>query len=153
MTSYFLLLTLTLASSYFCECSPFPSPPPPDPTPPGPRPPGADGKQALPTQPTSELTHSQEWSNWKVENERGYVNDKEELFRRDVWLANKMYIEQHNLKKAQQSGYHLAMNQFGDLVSFYAYKVLYCNCIGYINFNCSKNRFEKWVKRLYQTTT
>ena len=41
---------------------------------------------------------------------------QEELQRHFVWLANKKYIEQHNAN-AQEFGYTLGINQYGDLVS------------------------------------
>lgn len=70
------------------------------------------------TNPLDGLTFAEEWSNWKLQNEKRYSNLEEESFRRYVWLSNKMYIVKHNLKSAEV-GYELAMNQFGDLVSHY----------------------------------
>ncbi len=138
MAVYFLLLTLSITSSHLCICSPFPSPSPPTPAPPGPpvgpptpAPPGPPVGPPTPAPPgppvgpptlsSSELTFGQEWGLWKLHNEKRYETDKEESFRRDVWMINKMYIEEHNAKNAEQYGYTLAMNHFGDLVSVYVY--------------------------------
>ena len=42
---------------------------------------------------------------------------QEELHRHTVWVANRQYIEDHNTFSAEKTGFILAMNQFGDLVS------------------------------------
>ncbi len=43
---------------------------------------------------------------------------QDELKRHGVWWANKLYVEEHNLNMATALGYHLKMNQFGDMVSY-----------------------------------
>ena len=44
-----------------------------------------------------------------------FVVVQEELEKHITWLANKKYIEEHNVN-ADLFGYKLAMNQFGDMV-------------------------------------
>ncbi len=110
MAVYFLFLTLLISAVHFCTGSPFPSPSPPSPDSPA----SPDG---LPTPPASQLTFGQEWGLWKLQNEKRYTTDEEESYRRDVWLINKMFIEEHNTNNAEEAGYTLAMNSFGDLVS------------------------------------
>ena len=41
--------------------------------------------------------------------------------RHSVWESNKKYIDTHNDDAADQLGYTLAMNEFGDLVGFRLY--------------------------------
>ena len=43
---------------------------------------------------------------------------QEEILRNTVWVANRKYIENHNGFSANKTGFTLAMNQFGDLVSY-----------------------------------
>lgn len=58
----------------------------------------------------------EEWHLWKAEHEKSYKDEKEEVERHMVWMSNKKYIEQHN-KHADELGFTLKMNKFGDLVS------------------------------------
>ena len=50
------------------------------------------------------------------EHGREYNTAEEELMRHTVWESNKKYIDTHN-DNADQLGFTLAMNEFGDLVS------------------------------------
>ena len=59
---------------------------------------------------------SEEWHLWKSEHEKSYKDEMEELERHSIWLSNKEYIEQHNIR-SDVFGYTLKMNMFGDLVS------------------------------------
>lgn len=59
---------------------------------------------------------SEEWHLWKAEHEKSYKDENEEVERHMVWMSNKKYIEQHN-KHADELGFTLKMNKFGDLVS------------------------------------
>lgn len=56
-----------------------------------------------------------EWLEWKKEHSRVYETDIHELERYVTWQSNKAYIDAHNQLK-DQFGFHLALNQFGDLV-------------------------------------
>lgn len=56
-----------------------------------------------------------EWLSWKKEHSKAYETDIHELERYVTWKSNKEYIDTHNELK-DQFGYHLALNQFGDLV-------------------------------------
>lgn len=47
-----------------------------------------------------------------------YCFSQEEILRNTVWVANRKYIENHNGFSANKTGFTLAMNQFGDLVSY-----------------------------------
>ena len=57
-----------------------------------------------------------QWSLWKEARGKRYSSAEEEVNRYSVWLNNARYIEQHN-ENAEQHGYSLKMNSFGDLVS------------------------------------
>ena len=46
-----------------------------------------------------------------------HCHSQEELQRHTVWMANRQYIEDHNTFNTENTGFTLAMNQFGDLVS------------------------------------
>ncbi len=59
----------------------------------------------------------EEWNLWKDQYGRSYGSEEEDLERHIVWLSNKKYIEQHNAN-AHVFGFTLAMNDFGDMVSF-----------------------------------
>ncbi len=59
----------------------------------------------------------EEWNLWKDQYGRSYGSEEEDLERHIVWLSNKKYIEQHNAND-HIFGYTLAMNHFGDMVSF-----------------------------------
>lgn len=72
-----------------------------------------------PTDSTS--THfADEWNGWKLQHKKVYVHDQDEILRQQVWMSNKKFIEEHNLDQGTETGYTLAMNQFGDLVSNYS---------------------------------
>lgn len=64
---------------------------------------------------SSSLDFAEEWHMWKVRHGKWYLSEREELERHSVWLANREYITNHNMK-ADQHGYTLALNHFGDLV-------------------------------------
>jgi len=57
-----------------------------------------------------------EWLTRKEVHSREYDSVKEETKRSYMWLDNKKFIEEHNLE-AEQHGYSLNMNHFGDMVS------------------------------------
>ena len=63
-----------------------------------------------------EFQYSKEWRLWKDEHTKNYHLEAEEMKRHSVWLTNKEYIDMHN-SNADVSGYTLAMNEFGDMVS------------------------------------
>ena len=110
MKYYFQAFYLIIQLIWMCEAVPLASPPP-----------HSDENFTLPTEPTSDLNFRPEWTNWKLQNEKRYENAEEDSYRRDVWLSNKMYIEGHNMNWAEKSGFKLAMNEFGDLVSSIGY--------------------------------
>ena len=56
-----------------------------------------------------------EWNLWKSQHGKRYWSLGEEMARHRVWLTNREYISNHNLH-AEQHGYTLALNHFGDLV-------------------------------------
>lgn len=64
----------------------------------------------------SSLKFHKEWTVWKAEHAKMYSCDKEEVQKHSVWLANRELIEEHN-KKADEKGFTLKMNHFGDMVS------------------------------------
>ena len=62
------------------------------------------------------LKFHKEWRVWKENHAKKYSSDEEEVQRHSVWLANKIFIEDHN-KRADEKGFTLKMNHFGDMVS------------------------------------
>ena len=62
-----------------------------------------------------EYQYSTEWQKWKVEHNKSFLIEAEEIKRHSVWLTNKEYIDTHN-SNADAFGYMLSMNQFGDYV-------------------------------------
>lgn len=56
------------------------------------------------------------WKVWKLDQGKSYESAKEEALRYSIWLDNMEYIEQHN-QNAEQHGFSLRMNSFGDLVN------------------------------------
>ena len=62
------------------------------------------------------LKFHKEWKVWKESHAKKYTSDKEEVHRHSVWLANRKLIEDHN-KRADEKGFTLKMNHFGDMVS------------------------------------
>lgn len=68
---------------------------------------------AAATYPTG--VYEAQWKLWKSAEGKSYLSTKEEVLRYSIWLDNMDYIEQHN-KNAEQHGFSLKMNSFGDLV-------------------------------------
>lgn len=66
---------------------------------------------------------TEEWKNWKLHHGKTYESEKTEEERKAIWLANKLYIDEHNAN-AFELGYTLSMNAFGDLVIHFS-SVLY----------------------------
>ena len=64
-----------------------------------------------------QFSHVEEWHMWKSQHGKSYSSVREELDRHIVWLANREYINAHN-QNAHILGFTLAMNHFGDMVSF-----------------------------------
>ena len=70
----------------------------------------------------------EEWETWKAEHGKTYGSSgqtnkvsssygQEENFRMKIWMENKAKIQKHNRRALKgQKSYHLAMNQFGDLL-------------------------------------
>ena len=58
-----------------------------------------------------------EWRQWKGQHRKGYWSGREERERRSVWLANREFVNNHNVNWQQEHGYSLSLNQFADLVS------------------------------------
>lgn len=76
----------------------------------------------------------EEWETWKLTHHKTYGNElfgslgnmvnehhsmygQEEGFRMKIWMENRAKIERHNRRAVQgMKSYHLAMNQFGDLL-------------------------------------
>eukprot|EP00731_Ephydatia_muelleri_P007190 Em0003g1438a len=59
---------------------------------------------------------TEEWKNWKLHHGKTYESEKTEEERKAIWLANKLYIDEHNAN-AFELGYTLSMNAFGDLTA------------------------------------
>ena len=59
--------------------------------------------------------YAEQWKAWKMDHRKGYTSSKEEALRYSIWLDNAAYIEEHN-QNADQHGFSLKMNSFGDLV-------------------------------------
>ena len=59
----------------------------------------------------------EEWNLWKSQHLKSYDSELEELSKHLVWLSNKKFIELHNAN-SHIFGFELAMNHFGDLVSY-----------------------------------
>ena len=66
------------------------------------------------TIPTTRL-YAEQWKAWKMDYGKGYTSSKEEALRYYTWLDNMAYINEHN-QNAEQHGFTLKMNSFGDLV-------------------------------------
>jgi len=59
----------------------------------------------------------EEWETYKLIHSKGYDNGMEEKFRMKIYMENKKRIAKHNAKAAKgEYSYHLAMNEFGDLL-------------------------------------
>ena len=91
----------------------------------------------------------EEWNGWKLQHKKVYVHDREELLRQQVWMSNNKFIEEHNLNLAKETGYTLAMNQFGDLVSEY-YLVLFLrlNCYPRYTTSIYKHSNIVWLTHM-----
>lgn len=61
---------------------------------------------------------------WKLTHGKSYMSSEEEAQRYSIWLDNMDYIEQHNAN-ADQHGYTLKMNHFGDMVRLCGYVCVY----------------------------
>lgn len=71
----------------------------------------------------SELVVEAEWKQWKLKHNKHYSTQDKEVLKHAVWSKNKKRIDDHN-SHADEFGYTLAMNNFGDLVSH-----LYLSCL------------------------
>ncbi|VVC42885.1 Hypothetical protein CINCED_3A002884 [Cinara cedri] len=61
---------------------------------------------------------SKEWNSFKIKFNKVYKNAEEEIFRKNIYLENKVKIEKHNkLYEKGQVSYELGMNKFGDLTA------------------------------------
>ena len=63
----------------------------------------------------SEVELRAEWSTWKALHRKKYSTSVQNLERYVVWRSNKAYINYHN-SFADNFGFYLSMNKFGDLV-------------------------------------
>ena len=63
---------------------------------------------------TVHCTTDVEWAQWKLQHNKFYRDNREELSRRVIWNNNYKYIVEHN---AGNHSYTLALNHFADLVS------------------------------------
>ena len=63
----------------------------------------------------TDMLRDHEWSQWKVTHTKYYTSNNEELERYVTWRTNKAYVEYHNAF-AEDFGYSLALNKFGDMV-------------------------------------
>ena len=75
------------------------------------------------------IEYPHEWHSWKAQHGINYEDEHVELGRHIVWLSNNKYIDEHN-KYAEEFGYTLEMNSFGDLVS--ALKLFVRNATGHL---------------------
>ena len=73
---------------------------------------------------SSSLDITEEWHSWKAQHRKSYGSQGEELERHLVWLSNREYINAHN-ENADQHGYTLALNHFGDLVKHCKIKLIH----------------------------
>ncbi|KAL5503219.1 hypothetical protein EMCRGX_G010136 [Ephydatia muelleri] len=62
----------------------------------------------------SELVVEAEWKQWKLKHNKHYSTQDKEVLKHAVWSKNKKRIDDHN-SHADEFGYTLAMNNFGDL--------------------------------------
>lgn len=68
-----------------------------------------------------------EWKQWKHLHTKCYASNNEELERYVIWQTNKAYVEYHNAL-ADNFGYTLALNKFGDMVGVIVpFQILKCN--------------------------
>ena len=60
--------------------------------------------------------HTEEWEAWKKEHGRVYESDEIEHRRHAIWEKKMKFIEEHNAN-ADETGFTVEMNKFGDMVS------------------------------------
>ncbi|KAL5481796.1 hypothetical protein EMCRGX_G022039 [Ephydatia muelleri] len=70
--------------------------------------------------------HHDEWHAWKAHHSRHYFSVAEEQHRYEVWLDNKLYVDQHN-SQADKLGYSLKLNAFGDKTYFEWWNITSCH--------------------------
>lgn len=66
----------------------------------------------------SGFQYAKEWEAWKEEHGRVYESDDIELRCQITFESNMKFIEEHNAH-ADEHGYTVKMNKFGDLVSLF----------------------------------
>ena len=60
-----------------------------------------------------------QWSQWKKQYAKTYLNGKDEFQRKLTWSQNAKFIEDFN---QEEHSYSLALNQLSDLVSLYVFQ-------------------------------
>lgn len=66
-----------------------------------------------------------EWESWKNTHGKTYTHEREESERVMIWTNNKKLIDTHN-EMAEENGYTLAMNKFGDMVGLRSCSYMHC---------------------------
>lgn len=61
------------------------------------------------------LQYGLAWASWQMQHNKFYLSSQEELERYVVWRSNSAYIQYHN-SYADNFGFNLAMNSYGDMV-------------------------------------
>lgn len=56
-----------------------------------------------------------DWEYYKLKYDKKYVNPLEESLRKNIFIKNKEYIEEHNRKSVENNGHLLGINQFTDM--------------------------------------
>jgi len=59
----------------------------------------------------------EEWEAFKATHNKEYIDDRDEEYRRKIYIENRKKIARHNMKAATNgASYHLKMNEYGDLL-------------------------------------
>lgn len=98
---------------------------------------------------TAAFQYADEWNQWKAKYGKAYHDKRVEHRRQMIFESNMDFIEQHNAR-ADQHGFKLAMNEFGDLVS-YIHNHLYTVPINVYDCPCTHIRGETDSEYVYNS--
>jgi cathepsin L len=61
----------------------------------------------------------EEWEAFKVEHKKDYLDDREEEYRRKIYIENRKKIANHNKKASSNGGptFYLKMNEYGNYLN------------------------------------
>ena len=92
----------------------------------------------------------EEWEAFKTTHNKEYIDDREEDYRRKIYIENRKKIARHNMKAASNGvSYHLKMNEYGQFGLFCVRWIVWLLIFGLFVFAqvicCPVNSSRSWT--------